>query len=148
MNRIFDFTRFALENKGVKFIKSVLLASMYGIYYYNYVAPHGMMLLASAFGTLFFGFGCANASMMKNLSVSSLTVLPDGQHVRFQLFNGRLFDVPIKDCVVVRVRKSYVDLNVIASGKLLKIMVDTNPTRVKEYSDLRLILGLGHPEVH
>ncbi len=56
---------------------------MYGVYYYYSVAPHGMKLLASVFGTFFMGFGVANAGMMKNLSVASMTVLPDGEHLRF-----------------------------------------------------------------
>ena len=83
MNRIYDFTKFALENKGIKFVQTVFLASIYGVYYYYTVEAHGLMLLASAFSTCFMGFGVANAGMMRNLSVSSLTVLPDGQHLRF-----------------------------------------------------------------
>ena len=68
MNRIYDFTKFALENKGVKFVQYVFLASIYGIYYYHTVAPHGFKLLASAFSTVFMGFGVVNAGMLKNLS--------------------------------------------------------------------------------
>ena len=83
MNRIYDFSKFALESKGVKFVQAIWLASMYGVYYYYLIEPHGMKLLASAFGACFMGFGAANASMMKNLSVASLTVLPDGEHLRF-----------------------------------------------------------------
>ena len=148
MNRVYDFSKFALENKGVKFVQAVWLLSMYGVYYYYAVSPHGIKLLASVFSTFFMGFGVANAGMMKNLSVASLTVLPDGEHLRFQLFNGRLFDVPIKDCTVFGIRKSYIDLHVIASGKRLKVMVDTNPSRPKETNDPFLLLGLSHPDVH
>ena len=148
MNRIYDFTKFALENKGVKFVQYVFLASIYGVYYYHTVAPHGFKLLASAFSTVFMGFGVVNAGMLKNLSVSCITVLPDGQHMRIQLFSGRLFDVLIKDCHIVGVRKSFIDLSVIASGKRLKVCVDTNALRPKEIADIFLILGICHPDVH
>ena len=84
------------------------------------------MLLASAFGSLFFGFGLSNASMMKNLSVASLTILPDGIHMRIQLFNGKLFDVPIKDCIVGTVRKTSIELIVIVNGRKMRIITDTS----------------------
>ena len=124
------------------------MASAYGVYYYNYVAAHGMMLLASAFGSMFFGFGLSNASMMKNLSVASLTVLPDGVHMRIQLFNGKLFDVPIKDCIINAVRQRSIELLVIVNGRKMRIMTDTTTLKEKEYTDPFLLLAICHPQVH
>ena len=104
---------------------------MYGIYYYNFVAYHGLYLMGCSFSSFFFGILNLNARMHKNLSVANITVLPDGENLRVLMFNGKLYDTPIKDCFCHEITPTKVSLKIKVNNRDLRVHVDNSGSLMK-----------------
>ena len=69
--------------------------------------------------------------MHKNLSVANITVLPDGENIRVLMFNGKIYDTPIKDCFCHEVTPTKVSLRIKVAGRDLRVHVDNSASLMK-----------------
>ena len=71
-------------------------ASYFGVYYFLAMQPHTMYLLACGGLSIFLTGGLLNHSMILQLSVADAQLKSDGETVRFVLYNGQSYNVPVR----------------------------------------------------
>jgi hypothetical protein len=74
--------------------------------------------------------------MMKNLSVASIMLSPDGSQVRFVSFSGQQFYSDVKDICISRVRPTKIELKIKhANKRIVGLSVDCSESMPKLYFD-------------
>lgn len=146
--RIFDFSNFALQDKGLKFVKLSLFASVYGMYYFNYVAANGIFLMGTGISTFFLGTLFMQAKMMNSLQVACITISPCGKNVTILLFNGMVIGCPIADFSLFNVEPKKIQFKTHLKNRVIKIQLDHNTAMTKMYYDPFLVMAIAHPDVH
>ena len=94
---IFDYSEEALKQTRVGAQNYLLFASLYGSYYYAMLQPHSMYFLGCSGLSLFFAVGFLNHKMTITLSVADAAIRANGEVLSIVLYDGRSYDVPIKD---------------------------------------------------
>ena len=97
---------------SVRIVKLALIASMGGIYYYNWVAYNGMKLILSSMGSLFSLFLFGQVESLRNLRVCRIQILPCGEKAEILLQNGVLMHCEIRRLKVAEVSKDVIHLQV------------------------------------
>ena len=70
-------------------------ASYFGVYYYLALEPHTALFMACCGLSVFMTGGLLNHAMVLNLSIADAQLKADGQTVRFVLYNGMSYNVPV-----------------------------------------------------
>jgi len=127
---VFDFSEEALRQSKMRGFYYLTYASFFGSYYFFLVQPHSMYLMASLGMSLFMLSGFLNHQMVMVLSVADAQLKTDGEQVRFILYDGRTYNVPVRQILWNNNVKDKVMVNTVdEDGAARKFMFDFSKVR-------------------
>lgn len=149
MAPFFDFSTEALRNSQGRGVHYLILASFYGTYYYGFLAPHSMYFVGCTGISFFMFVGFLNYQMTMALTVADAQVKADGENARVILYNGKQFDVPIKDMTWFGYAKDKCTIEMKdGRGKWRRAVFDFSKVRPQSLVNKELCMAILHPEVH
>ena len=130
MKPVFDFSEEALRQSRMRGFYYLTYASYFSAYYFLIPQPHSMYAIAGVLASIFMTSGFLNHQMVMALSVADAQLRTDGERVRFILYDGRTYDVPLSKIAWNNSVKDKCMVNTIdEDGRKRKFMFDFSKVR-------------------
>jgi len=99
--------------------------------------------------SFFLTVGFINYMMTMTLCVADASVKSDGEKVSVILYDGKSYDVPIKDISWYKVSKDKCMVSSIdEKGRARRFLFDFSKVRPQQLIDKELCMAILHPDVH